>query len=133
MAPKFFHANATIKHRKNLITSLIDSNGHAKTAHASKADILWTAYKERLGMSEFQHMVFNLSSLFPDLHDLSVLEEPFSQEEIDQVVANLPSDKSHGPDGFNTDFVKKDAGTSSNLTFMIFAKLSLRVTYTYKA
>jgi len=35
------------------------------------------------------------------------LEEPFSHEEVDLVVASLPSDKSPGPDGFNTDFIKK--------------------------
>jgi hypothetical protein len=38
---------------------------------------------------------------------LDTLSDPFAHEEIDVVVANLPSDKSPGPDGFNTDFVKK--------------------------
>lgn len=52
-------------------------------------------------------MVFNLSTLLSDPVDLSELEEPFTHEEIDQVISNLPSDKSPGPDGFNTDFVKK--------------------------
>jgi hypothetical protein len=33
--------------------------------------------------------------------------EPFTTAEIDSVVKNLPSDKSPGPDRFNTDFVKK--------------------------
>lgn len=28
-------------------------------------------------------------------------------EEIDQVIKLLPSDKAPGPDGFNTDFVKR--------------------------
>lgn len=32
--------------------------------------------------------------------DLSKHEQPFTGEEIDHVVANLPSDKSPGPDGF---------------------------------
>jgi len=39
--------------------------------------------------------------------DLSSLVAPFSTMEIDLVVRNLPSDKAPGPDGFNTDFVKK--------------------------
>jgi hypothetical protein len=33
---------------------------------------------------------------------------PFSNEEIDGVVNNLKSDKSPGPDSFNTDFMKQD-------------------------
>lgn len=32
---------------------------------------------------------------------------PFTHQEIDSVVRALPSDKAPGPDGFNTDFVKK--------------------------
>lgn len=52
-------------------------------------------------------MLFNLTNLFHEPRDLSSLEEPFTCEEIDQVVAHLPSDKSPGPDGFNTDSVKK--------------------------
>jgi hypothetical protein len=35
------------------------------------------------------------------------LETPFSRSEIDQIIKNLPSNKSPGPDGFNTDFVRK--------------------------
>lgn len=52
-------------------------------------------------------MLFYLSNLFADQVGLSWLEDPFTHEEIDQVVASLPSDKSPGPDGFNTDFIKK--------------------------
>ena len=32
--------------------------------------------------------------------------DPFTTEEIDEVVKHLPSDKSPRPDGFNTDFIK---------------------------
>lgn len=52
-------------------------------------------------------MVFDLANWFTDNPDLSSLEEPFTHEEIDMVVANLPSDKSPGPHGFNTDFIKR--------------------------
>jgi hypothetical protein len=75
--------------------------------HHVKAGILWEAYKDRLGISAFQNMMFDLSSFFTDQPDLSMLEAPFSQEEIDQVVAHLPPGKFPGPDGFNTDFIKK--------------------------
>ena len=38
---------------------------------------------------------------------MGCLEEPFTNDEIDNIIKSLPSDKSPGPDGFNTDFVKK--------------------------
>jgi hypothetical protein len=40
--------------------------------------------------------------------NLGLLEEPFSQEEIDSSVKALPNDKSPGPDGFNNEFLKKN-------------------------
>ena len=49
----------------------------------------------------------NLSSLLQASSQLGCLEEPFTHEEIDLVIQNLSSDKSPGPDGFNTDFIKK--------------------------
>lgn len=60
-----------------------------------------------MGVSEFQTMMFDLLALFVDHVDVSWLEDPFTHEEIDQVMAHLPSDKSPGLDGFNIYFVKK--------------------------
>lgn len=77
-----------------------------QTAHQAKAQILWEAYKERLGITEYHAMTMDLNTLLGNQVNLSFLEEPFTHEEIDQVVLHLPSDKSPGPDGFNTDFVK---------------------------
>jgi hypothetical protein len=44
--------------------------------------------------------VFNLDNLIQPAHNLAQLEAPFSKEEVDNVVANLPNNKSPGPDGF---------------------------------
>jgi hypothetical protein len=57
---KFFQAIATIRHRKNLITSLQDANGISHTVHQVKANILWEAYKDRLGTSDSPEMLFDL-------------------------------------------------------------------------
>ena len=76
------------------------------TSHHDKAQILWEAYKERLGHYEGITMQLNLDVLISSHPDVSSLEDPFTTEEIDQVVASLPSDKSPGPDGFNADFIK---------------------------
>jgi hypothetical protein len=51
-------------------------------------------------------MHFNLTDLLLPLDDLSCLEEPFSIEETNGVIQNLPFEKSPGPDGFNNQFIK---------------------------
>lgn len=104
---KIFHANATIKQRRNLISSIQDANGLPRSEHHIKAHILLEAFKEILGISDNPEMLFNLDELLEKANDLRCLAEPFTHEEIDAVVASLPSNKSPGPDGFNMDFIKK--------------------------
>lgn len=104
---KFFYANATIKYRRNLITFLEDSTGHIVTTHEDKVEQIWIPFKERLGVSSFSGINFNLLSLLQSGHDLSSLVTPFEKQEIDLVVKNLASNKAPGPDGFNSDFIKK--------------------------
>jgi predicted RNA binding protein with dsRBD fold (UPF0201 family) len=91
---KFFNANATIKHRHNLISSLEDANGTVAISHAEKEAVLFQAFKGRLGSSQQTSMVFNLSSLIQPISNLSELEMPFSHLEIDETIKNLPTNKS---------------------------------------
>jgi hypothetical protein len=104
---KFFHANATIRYRQNLITTLQTEEGIILSRHEEKANLLWEAYKDRLGKTEFSHMYFDLHSLLNASIELDNLEEPFLKEEIDGVVVDLPSDKSPRPNGINGDFLRK--------------------------
>jgi hypothetical protein len=104
---KFFHANATIRNRRNSIASLSDSNGNMVFEHSAKASLIWNDFRERMGTTCFEGMQFDLDNLLQHNVDLSSLEMPFSQQEIDDVVRNLPLDKSPGPDGFNNEFLKK--------------------------
>jgi hypothetical protein len=50
---------------------------------------------------------FDLQALIHHVQYLNWLEEPFTMEEIDVVIANVPTNKSPGPNGFNSDFMKK--------------------------
>jgi hypothetical protein len=54
-------------------------------------------------------MLFNLSDIVqPNTDiDLSALKAPFTYEETDAIVKNIPTDKSPGPDGFNGAFLKR--------------------------
>lgn len=44
---KFFHSNATIKYRHNLITVLENDDGISVTDHSAKAALIWEAFKDR--------------------------------------------------------------------------------------
>jgi len=107
---EFFHANATIRHRQNTITLLRNTNGQEMLEHEDKANLLWESFKERLGTSHFSHMYLDLNSLLSASSELDWLESPFTNEETDSIIANLPNNKSPDPDGFNGEFMKKNAG-----------------------
>lgn len=86
---------------------LKNSEGQERCSHEDKTAILWEAYKERLGPSEFTQIYFDLNELLQADDNFEDIGAPFSKEEIDSIVQNLPSGKSPGPDGFNSDFMKK--------------------------
>jgi hypothetical protein len=77
-----------------------------KSLHEEKTQILWESFKEWLGQSEFSQMYFELETLLTPIDDIDFLVHPFTHEEIDDVVRNLKTDKSPGPNGFNLDFMK---------------------------
>ena len=99
---KKFHVKATIRHNRKLITSLENPAGDLIYDHNAKANLLWESYKERLSLTAYESMSLNLDSLLQFNADLNFLEDPFSNEEIDLVVSNMPSGK-------NTDFIKSKA------------------------
>jgi hypothetical protein len=103
----FFHANASIRHRINFVALLFDSSGTELTQHEAKVDLLWQAYKERMGSSEFSHMYFDLPTILTLDNILGDLERPFSKEEIEKIISELQNNKSPGPNGFNREFIKK--------------------------
>jgi hypothetical protein len=91
----------------NTGTSIMDDEGSMVTSHDEKEKMLWEVYKYRLGTSDFTHIYFDLHSLLSQTENLEWLDEPFTKDEIDIVIQNLPSDKSPGSYGFNGDLLKK--------------------------
>jgi hypothetical protein len=86
---------------------LKDSTGQEHFSHDEMASIIWEAFKERMGTGNLSHIYFNLEDFLQPCSNLDFLALPFTNEEINAVVKNLPSDNSTGPDGFNMDFMKK--------------------------
>lgn len=74
--------------------------------HNQKEDLIWESFKQRLGVLEYEGMLFNLNELMTTCPDLAELEADFTKEEIDGVISQLTGDKSPGPDGFNNEFIK---------------------------
>ena len=104
---KFFHAMATVSYRKNSISQLQNENGVMIYDHEGKAALLWTAYRNRMGVTLSPEMRFDLERLIQVNFDFSSLILPISNEEIDRIVKLMPSDKAPGPDGFSGCFLKK--------------------------
>lgn len=88
---EFFQSFATIKYIRSVITSITNADGNIAYDHEKKAELLWNAYKDRLGTSEFTRMHFDLASLPHHAPNLDWLHDPFSKEEIDKIISQLPT------------------------------------------
>jgi len=60
-----------------------------------------------LAISEDSAMLFDLEELLTRPLDLSCLETEFTKDEIIDVISDLPTNKSPGPDGFSNEFLKR--------------------------
>jgi hypothetical protein len=104
---KFFHAMATERYRRNNIAMLRDETGAEFSDHQTMAGMLWTNYKEIMGRSKGISMQFDLGHLIQRVDGLEELTAPFTKEEMNGVIKNMPTDRAPEPDGFNGRFLKK--------------------------
>ena len=90
---KFFHAMATERFRRSCISSLELPDGHTVTDHDQMAAVAWNCFKDRMGSSRGITIKFDLDSLISPVDNLEDLVSPFSCEEMDKVVQEMPVDK----------------------------------------
>lgn len=130
---KFFHANAMVNHP--LRFNCFDKRWRRQWSHHLWRKSSWVVQglQRKIRDSQSTPMVFNLTLLLQTEEDLLTLEEPFLHQEIDLAIKSLPSNKSTGPDGFNTDFVKKNAGQLLPLITMSSVRSFMRDQYVCKA
>lgn len=98
---------ATISYIRNAISQLKNEQGVWIQDHEGKAGLLWSSFRNRMGMSSSPTMLFDLSILISPVVGLDSLVAPFQTDEIDSIVKRMPSDKALGPDGFNGLFLKR--------------------------
>jgi len=97
---------ASISHRMNSIASLTLPGGDIQvTNHEQKAGLLWANFKNRMGVSEFSNITYDLNSLL-DRQDLRQIEGNFDDADFEAVVKSIPLDHAPGPDGFNGKFIR---------------------------
>ena len=87
---KFFHRVATERFRRNSIASLRLPDDSIIHDHVGKEAVLFQTYKERLGRSSRTDMRFDLRRIIKKVEGLQALSSPFTRNEIDQVVKELP-------------------------------------------
>ena len=107
------------------IHNLSDEDGNEHTEHSAKASILWKAFKQRLGQTNHTSNLLNLPSFSRRIDGLEELENPFTKQDIDEVVKHLPTDKAP----VLMDLMvhsSKHAGPLSNMTSMRFAHNSMK-------
>ncbi|XP_066159603.1 uncharacterized protein [Oryza sativa Japonica Group] len=81
-------------------------NGVAHS-HEEEENELLTFYKHHLGESRSRSTAINYSFLQEQSQDLTDLEDPFTEDEIKQVIFQARSDNAPGPDGFTGAFFNK--------------------------
>lgn len=102
----FFYIMATAAHKRNFIIGLTDHNGFIVSDHEQKANLLWNSFRNRMGVSEFTDIYYDLSSIINTVALPNTLDSDFSTQEIDNVIRSLPNEHAPGPDGFSGIFIK---------------------------
>jgi hypothetical protein len=98
---------ATVSHRRNTISQILNDSGVWIQDHAGKEALLWSAFRSRLGVTSDSNMLLDLENLITVKDNLDHLIAPITREEIDSIIKRWPIYKAPGPDGFNGMFMKK--------------------------
>lgn len=102
---KYFHLQAYHRQRKNFLLA-ISHHGQTFTEDEAKAGIVFEFYNNLLGVPFLRQHRLDLDQLGLPRLDLLELVAPFSPEEVELTVRQMPSDRALGPDGFSGAFSK---------------------------
>ena len=103
---RLFHAVANGRRQRSFIPA-IRHNGELVTNQQKKEEIFFETYNSLLGRIENRQETLDLEELGLRGLDLSDLCDIFTEEEVWQVIKELPADRAPGPDGFIGAFYQK--------------------------
>lgn len=103
---KLFYIRANGRKRKKHIQALQTDNGFVVT-HKDKAKEIYDHFTKQLGFREERRLTLNWDELEIEQFDLDDLERDITEEEVQKVISQMPSDKAPGPDGYTSLFFKK--------------------------
>ena len=103
---RFFQLHANIRRKKTFIGAL-KGDTSLVVSQENKSMLAHTHFSNLLGTTTTRTRAINWSELGYEHHDLEDLDAPFTEQEIEAVVKNMPSEKAPGPDGFIGVFYKK--------------------------
>ncbi|WVZ50254.1 hypothetical protein U9M48_001528 [Paspalum notatum var. saurae] len=102
---RFFHRRANARCRKNFIYRIRKDQGWAYS-HQDKAAEIQAFFGELLARPRPWQVDLMWDSIAIQQHDLSSLDEAFTDQEIKRSIDLLPGDKAPGPDGYTGAFFK---------------------------
>ncbi|KAG2647916.1 hypothetical protein PVAP13_1NG003446 [Panicum virgatum] len=102
---KLFFLQINGRKRKNYIRQLQTDSGQVHT-HVDKEQHIFDHFSKHFGPPEARSFTLDWERLGLPRHDLSVLEEEFTEEEVHAVVMEITADKAPGPDGYIGAFYK---------------------------
>lgn len=104
---KFFFNQVKMNWNQNKVLSILNSKGDLVHGHSNVANVAVDYFKEALGSSQARDIPLDLSTIScPQLSDMfaSLLVQPFSREDIWNIIKHMKKGKAPGPDGFNVEF-----------------------------
>jgi hypothetical protein len=121
---RLFHAVANGRRARNFIPS-IKHNDELITDQSAIQNLFDDAYRGLLGQVQNRDFTLDLQALgLPDMSEhLQDLGNIFSEEEVWQVIKELPADKAPGPDGFVGAFYHRAWSTIKNEVMAAVLKL----------
>lgn len=101
---RYFHSIASSRQRRNMILELED-NGRIISDNQEINRLFADSMMGILGVSNLV-LQFDAKPLYPINPDLSNLQAPFTEPEIERAVMQLANHKASGPDGLPNEFIK---------------------------
>jgi hypothetical protein len=102
---QFFHRQACYRKKRKFISKL-EEDGRVYTNHDDIQVVLDGFFTNLIGTDFPRSVTIDLLGCHRTAADLSELDSPFLEKEVRDTIADLPSDKAPGPDGFMGRFYK---------------------------